>query len=72
MIRSDRVVFKIAAAGALAAALMLAGCGRKGDLDRPPAAAAVPAPDGQATAPTPPDGTSPPPKKGFILDWLIK
>jgi predicted small lipoprotein YifL len=70
--RFDRPLLKIAAAGALAAALFLAGCGRKSDLDPPPAAA-VPPPNGQAAPPAgQPDGTTPPPKKGFFLDWLIK
>ena len=68
--RFDRPLLKIAAAGALAAALLLAGCGRKADLD-PPAAAAVPSTNGQA-APAKPDGTTPPPKRDFLLDWLVK
>jgi Prokaryotic lipoprotein-attachment site len=72
VMRFDRPLLKIAAAGALASALLLAGCGRKSDLDPPPASA-VPPPNGQVAPPAgQPDGTTPPPKKSFFLDWLIK
>jgi hypothetical protein len=65
----------------LAAALTLAGCGRKGDLDPPPMAAAgdtrQPAPQGQA-ANAPPPAAAPatvaqpaPDKRKTFLDWLI-
>jgi len=67
--RLDRPFVKLAAVGALAAALMLAGCGRKAGLDPPPAAATTTA--GQPAPAAQPDGTTPPPKKRFILDWLI-
>ena len=66
---------RIAAIGALVAALGLAGCGRKGGLDPPPGAAvAEPAPVPQP-APAPelgPDGRPvlPPPQRTWI-DWLI-
>jgi len=71
VMRFDRPLLKIAAAGSLAATLLLAGCGRKSDLD-PPSAAAVPPANGQAAPAAQPDGTTPPPKKSFFLDWLIK
>jgi hypothetical protein len=71
VMRFDRPVLKIAAAGALAAALLLAGCGRKSDLD-PPALAAAPPANGQTAPGAQPDGTTPPPKKDFFLDWLVK
>ena len=35
---SDRLIFRLALIGALAAAFGLAGCGRKGPLDPPPSA----------------------------------
>jgi predicted small lipoprotein YifL len=43
----DRRLLRLAALAALASALALAGCGRKGSLDPPPSASAVapPAPD---------------------------
>jgi predicted small lipoprotein YifL len=66
---------RIAAVGALVAALGLAGCGRKGGLDPPPGAAAngetaqpgaEPAPDGQPTVPG-----QPPPRRRTPIDFLI-
>ena len=46
MIRfDDRSALRLAAFVALAAALALGGCGRKGALDPPPAAMTAPAPD---------------------------
>jgi predicted small lipoprotein YifL len=61
---SDLRLARIAAIGAICAALGLAGCGRKGGLDPPPAALAEPAalpaaapeigPDGQPIPPPPP------------------
>jgi predicted small lipoprotein YifL len=66
---------RFALAGALAAALALAGCGRKGGLDDPPLAASEPAPPGQPGAATySPDGKPNPPaaeKRRTFLDWLI-
>jgi predicted small lipoprotein YifL len=73
-----RCLIGIAVIGALAAALTLAGCGRKSGLDRPPETSfgdpvsAVlqkdPGPghdaDGKPVAP-------PGPKKSTFLDWLI-
>jgi predicted small lipoprotein YifL len=66
---------RVALAGALAAALALAGCGRKGGLDEPPMAAATdqPPPPGQPATYTP-DGKPNPPvaaKRRTFLDWLI-
>jgi hypothetical protein len=68
-------------AGALVAALALAGCGRKGGLDPPPMAAAgdAQAPPPGATAASPSDGrpvqppsqTPPATKQKTFLDWLI-
>jgi predicted small lipoprotein YifL len=79
-VHSSRTYVRIAAIGALVAALGLAGCGRKSGLDLPPSAAvagpadpASPAakqnsgvgPDGKAVAPQ--SG----PKKPIFLDWLV-
>jgi predicted small lipoprotein YifL len=74
---SDLQLARIAVIGALVAALGLAGCGRKGGLDPPPAGAAAgpdpavvndrePAlgPDGQTVAPAGPKRRTP-------IDWLI-
>ena len=41
----DQFSLRLAALAALAAALALGGCGRKGPLDPPPSAAIAPAPD---------------------------
>ena len=41
----DRSLLRLAAFAALAAALGLAGCGRKGGLDPPPSASVAPEPD---------------------------
>ena len=77
----DRALVRFAVVGALAAALGLAGCGRKAGLDPPPSAAAVPAQAApvsepvhvgpgadQDTQPVAP-GTSQ--RKNFFLDWLV-
>jgi predicted small lipoprotein YifL len=74
--RSGRIwMGRLALAGALAAALALAGCGRKGGLDEPPLAASEPVPPGQPpVAPYSPDGKPIPPvaqKRHTLLDWLI-
>jgi predicted small lipoprotein YifL len=73
----DLRLARIAAVGALVAALGLAGCGRKGGLDPPPGAAAngetagaqpgaEPPPDGQPTVPG-----QPPPRRRTPIDFLI-
>ena len=74
---SDLRLARIAAIGALVAALGLAGCGRKGGLDPPPGATAAdtsvsrpdlePAigPDGKVIAP------SQGPKRSTPIDWLL-
>jgi predicted small lipoprotein YifL len=73
---SDLRLARIAAIGALVAALGLAGCGRKGGLDPPPGATAadtsvsrpdlepVIGPDGRVIAP------SQGPKRSTPIDWL--
>jgi predicted small lipoprotein YifL len=74
--RSNRRLARIAAIGALVAALGLAGCGRKAGLDPPPAAAVsgpgdagiVLGPDGKPVAPPSGGGGQ---RKSFFLDWLI-
>jgi predicted small lipoprotein YifL len=74
---SDLRLARIAAIGALVAALGLAGCGRKGGLDPPPGATAadtsisrpdlepVIGPDGKVIAP------SQGPKRSTPIDWLL-
>jgi predicted small lipoprotein YifL len=74
---SDLRFARIAAIGALVAALGLAGCGRKGPLDPPPGATAADAsvsrpdlepvigPDGKVIAP------SQGPKRSTPIDWLL-
>jgi len=81
---SDRNLVRLATIGALAAALGLAGCGRKGPLDAPPAALA-PGP-AVADGPGPPTAVEAAPTSGgpqapitghrpkyqsFILDPLL-
>jgi predicted small lipoprotein YifL len=76
--RSHLTFVRIAAVGALVAALGLAGCGRKSGLDPPPVAA-VPQPSSEAqpaAAPAVgPDGKPVAPATGrkqpFFLDWLV-
>jgi predicted small lipoprotein YifL len=68
---------RIAFAGALVAALGLAGCGRKSGLDEPPLAAAGDQPSTAQpgkSATLGPDGRPVPPpaeKRHSFLDWLI-
>jgi predicted small lipoprotein YifL len=75
---SDLSLIRIAAIGALVAALGLAGCGRKAGLDPPPEASVVDAagvpppsagpaigPDGKAVAP------AQAPRRWTPLDWLL-
>jgi hypothetical protein len=69
-----RTLARCAALGALAAALGLAGCGRKAGLDPPPMAAAGDVqPNGQAGPVLGPDGKPIPgsDKRKTFLDWLI-
>ena len=70
MNRAVRPVLTLSCAVALA--LMLAGCGLKGPLDKPPAEAAPASQlEGQPDAP-PPEGPTPPPaRKRFFLDVLL-
>ena len=73
--RLSPTLLRMAAIGALVMAFGLAGCGRKGGLDPPPAAAADPS---MAPAPAPEigaDGRPLPPSRGpnrtSPLDFLI-
>jgi predicted small lipoprotein YifL len=59
---------RLALAGLLVAAIGLAGCGRKGALEAPPAATVEAAP---ADTAAPPAGTIPKPDKPFVLDGLL-
>ena len=55
----DRLFFRLALVGVLAASLGLGACGRKGPLDPPPGASLAgdqAAPDGSNKGPTGPDG----------------
>jgi predicted small lipoprotein YifL len=75
---SNRRLARIAVLGALAAALGLAGCGRKAGLDPPPGASIVdpgPQPTGVAI-PVGADGkpmapTQAPPRRSTPIDFLI-
>jgi len=70
-----RLFPSLAMIGALAAALALAGCGRKGPLDLPPAAAATgeqqPASNGGQVQGGKPAAAAKQPKKHFLLDPLL-
>ena len=74
---SDRILPRVAVIGVLAAALGLAGCGRKGGLDPPPggtAAAADQAVTPGAGPPSSPDALPPstqPLPRRTPIDWLI-
>jgi predicted small lipoprotein YifL len=76
---SDRRLCRIAAVGALVGALIVAlgvaGCGRKGGLEPPPAAVAIdPAVAGQAPESAPEGNAAAPakqPQRRTPLDWLI-
>jgi len=74
---SDLRLARIAAIGALIAALGLAGCGRKGGLDPPPGAtAADTSPSRPDLEPAiGPDGKVMPspqgPKRRTLIDWLL-
>ena len=70
---------RCAVVAALALALGVAGCGRKGALDPPPASTPQPAsgaavqpgaPDGQAAAGAP-NAPAPAPSKKLPIDWLL-
>lgn len=68
----ERILARIAVIGALVAALGVAGCGRKGGLDPPPAAGVAANPDappamGPDGRPIAPQGQ----KRRIFLDWLI-
>jgi predicted small lipoprotein YifL len=81
---SDQRWARIAAVGALVAALGLSACGRKGPLDPPPSAAAPVQHGGDPVVGAAPsqigvarDGkaVAPPPsgsRQPFILDWLVE
>jgi predicted small lipoprotein YifL len=65
---SDSRILSLALIGALIAVLALAGCGRKGPLDPPPAASVAGEP-GAAVPPGAPKGKRP--DKHFPLDPLL-
>jgi predicted small lipoprotein YifL len=67
---SDRSFFCLALIGALGLTLALAGCGRKGPLDAPPAALTDQHPAGGAMAEKPKDEANTP-QKHFVLDPLL-
>jgi predicted small lipoprotein YifL len=71
--RLDRPFHKLATAGALALALVLAACGLRGPLDPPPAETPAQAQiDGQPQQePQPQDDQIQPPRKRIFLDWLL-
>jgi hypothetical protein len=67
---SDLRLARIAAIGALVAALGLVGCGRKGGLDPPPGASVDPnvvVESGAPAGPPPPSA----PQRRTPIDWLI-
>jgi predicted small lipoprotein YifL len=64
-----RPLVSLALIGAFAAALTLAGCGRKGALDPPPAAS-VTGEQGKAAGASG-SGKNQPPNKSFLLDPLL-
>lgn len=73
---SNRALTRIAAVGVVVLAVGLAGCGRKGGLDLPPAAAtSEPAPEPKQGPALGPDGKPIAPRTGpktpTILDWLV-
>jgi predicted small lipoprotein YifL len=72
---SDLPLCRIAAIGALIAALGLAGCGRKGGLDPPPGAAVSgPAIDAGPSGAGPDDKAptpAQPPRQRTPIDWLL-
>jgi predicted small lipoprotein YifL len=74
---ANRSLLRIAAIGALVAALGLAGCGRKGGLDPPPSGATNSQDPAVAGGPDPgigPDGRPIAPrgaKRSTPIDWLI-
>ena len=76
---SNRALARMAVISVLAAALGLAGCGRKSGLDLPPSAAVSdpgPAGDPKQVSAIGPDGKPAAPKTGpktpTILDWLLE
>ncbi len=72
MSRSDRVPLPLAAIGAMALALLVAGCGLKGALDPPPSATPAQADVVPGSPPPPEDDTRPQPaRKRIFLDWLL-
>jgi predicted small lipoprotein YifL len=72
---SDRILPRVAVIGVLVAALGLAGCGRKGGLDAPPASVVQEpvAPPEPGVAPDTRPALAPPPatKRRTPIDWLI-
>ena len=74
---SDRILPRVAVIGVLVAALGLAGCGRKGGLDAPPAGASiaqeptVPPEPGVAPDGRPVNAPPPATRRRTPIDWLI-
>ena len=75
---TSRLLLRIAAGAVLVGALGLAGCGRKGWLDPPPASTAVdpamvaqPAPEQEVSPDGKPLAPRQGPKRWTPIDWLI-
>jgi predicted small lipoprotein YifL len=72
MTAHTRFPLGLAALAALALALLVAGCGRKGPLDPPPSAAVpAPVPGAQASGEPVVSPEATPRRKRVFLDWLI-
>ena len=69
--RLDRPFHKLATAGALALALLLAACGLRGPLDPPPAEAPRAQVDGQPQEQPEEGEQTQPARKRIFLDWLL-
>jgi len=71
VIGRDRLAVRAATILALALALGVAACGRKGPLDPPPSAAAPAGPPAEAGAAAPANNTGAAPSKRIPLDVLL-
>jgi predicted small lipoprotein YifL len=73
-VNRHRHLCQLATIGALALALLVAGCGLKGPLEKPPAAAATPGQQAQVDGEPqqqPENDKSVPVRKRVFLDWLL-